>query len=110
MCWVDTWRLRRSKPLGEAELDGTVVECMIVELQEQMLSFEDHVVELNLIVVGRWSHSVAQESGRRRSEPMEPYTEVQRVVEWVENVEKPRSGALPLEEDTEVLGSTVADR
>jgi hypothetical protein len=85
---------------------------MVVELQEQMPSFEDHGVELNVVVVvvGRWSHPVAQESGRRRSKPMEPYTEIQRVVEWVENVEKPRSGVLPLEEDIEVLSSNVADR
>ena len=79
--WMGIWHLRRSTPLDEVVQGGTGVEYMVEEPQEQMPSFGDHVAGRSLKeAAASRSRSVGLRPVRRRSEPMEPYTEAQRVV------------------------------
>ena len=111
VCWEDTWRPQRSKPLDEVVQGDTAAECRAVEPQEQMPSSEDHAAGLSRVEAAvRWLHSAVQEYGPRTKEPMEPCTEVQMVAEWAESDEKPHSGVLLLGEGTEVPSSNVFGR
>ena len=107
---MDTSPFRRSTPPDEADQDGTAVEYMVVEPQELMLSFGGHAAgpspgeEAELR-----SSSEEQEPEHQRSEPMELYTEAQRVV-WVASGEILCNELLLSVENSETRELVVDDR
>jgi hypothetical protein len=84
---------------------------MAVEPQGLMPSFGDHAAGLSLEKASEpMSRCVKWKPQNRRLEPMEKYTEAQRVLVWVEDDGMPRNEVLLPAEDSETSELTADDR
>jgi hypothetical protein len=84
---------------------------MAVEPQGLMPSFGDHAAGLSLEKTSKpMSRCVKWKPQNRRLEPMEKYTEAQRVLVWVEDDGMPRNEVLLPAEDSETSELAADDR